>query len=104
MHLNHPRPDLGEVIAPEEEKERQGAHREDQRDRDEGAATGDHLFKQRTVALTEFVETAFEPLLKADEHVPRWFRAGLPVLLMWLGHGDSSSYISPWSAPACARG
>ena len=31
-----------------------------------------------TVALAELIEAAFEPLLKADEDVPRWFRAGLP--------------------------
>ncbi len=62
------------------------------------------LFEQRTVALAELIEAALEPLLKADEDVPRWFRAGLPVLFMRLRHGDPSSYISPWSAPACATG
>ena len=76
---NDPRLDLGEVIAPEEEEEGQGSHRDRQRDFDEGAAMGDHLFEQQTVALAELIEAAFEPLLKADEDVPRWFRAGLPV-------------------------
>ena len=84
MHLNDPRPDLGEVIAPEEEKERLRAHRNGQRDRDEGAAAGDHLFEQHTVALAELVEAALEPLLKTDEDVPRSFRGRLTIMVMRL--------------------
>ena len=41
---------------------------------DESGATGDRLFEQRTVAFTELLEAALEPLLEAGEDVPRWFR------------------------------
>src|ERR1044072_4468736 len=105
MHLNDSRPDLWEVIAPEEEEERQGSHGSGQRYQDEPAAMGDRLFEQRTIALAGLIEAALESFLKADEDVSRWwFCAGWPQLFMRLRHGDSSSYISPWSAPACAIG
>src|SRR5688500_15893932 len=104
MHLNNPRPDLGEIITPEEEKEGHGSHRDRQRDRDERGAAGDHLCEQHTVALAKPIEAALEPPLKAEEDIPRWFRARLAVMVMRLRHGGPSSYISPWSAPACATG
>src|SRR5262245_22415357 len=103
MHLNDARPDLGEVVSPKEEKERQGAYCHRERDFDEGVGMSGHMFQQCTVALTELIEAALECLLKADEGVPRSCRARLLLLIMRLRHGDSSSNISPWSAPACAR-
>ncbi|GJL62203.1 MAG: hypothetical protein NPIRA04_08570 [Nitrospirales bacterium] len=71
MHRHDARPNLGEVIAPEEEKKRSGAYRDGQRDRHEDPTTGDRLFKQRTVALAELIESAFESFLKADKDVAR---------------------------------
>ena len=51
---------------------------------DERAATDDYPFEQRTVALAESIEAALEPLLKADQDVPRWFRGRLTTMVMWL--------------------
>src|SRR4051794_11076951 len=104
MHRDDTRPDLGKIIAPQEEKEGEGADRDGQRDGDKGAAPGNRLFEQRTIAFAEPVEAAFESLLKSDEDVPRWFPGRLTIMVMRLRHGDPSSYISPWSAPACATG
>src|SRR5512138_36659 len=101
MHLNDTGPDLREVIASKEEEETERRQCDHQGNFHEGATTVDDPFEQRAVALAELVEAPLEAFLKEEKGVPRRFSGGLFVRFMRLRHGDSSSYISPWSARAC---